>query len=41
MIYTHVVKKDLLSIEGSIDALVQALSDPDKNNNNLLLSGNL
>jgi site-specific recombinase XerD len=41
MIYTHVAKKDMLSIKSPLDTALMNLTDADKNNNNMLLSGNL
>lgn len=41
MIYTHIAKKDMLSIKSPLDTALMNLTDADKNNNNMLLSGNL
>jgi len=40
MIYTHVSKKDLLKIESPLDIALKSLSETNKNNENLRLSGN-
>lgn len=40
MIYTHVSRKDLMKIESPLDITVKELLNSDKNNENLLLSGN-
>ena len=39
MIYTHVAKKDLLAIKSPLDTIVQQLSDSDKTNIKLGISG--
>ena len=41
MIYTHVSRKDLLKIESPLDVTIKELLQADKNNENLLLSGNI
>jgi len=40
MIYTHVTKKDLMKIESPLDLALKSLTDTDKNNKNIRLSGN-
>jgi len=41
MIYTHVSKKDLMQIESPLDELLKSLHKKDKQNKNILLSGNI
>ncbi len=41
MIYTHVSKKDLMRIESPLDELLKSLHKSDKQNGNILLSGNI
>ena len=40
MIYTHVTKKDLLKIESPLDLALKSMSEKDKDNKNIRLSGN-
>ncbi|PIV17070.1 MAG: hypothetical protein COS42_06705 [Flavobacteriales bacterium CG03_land_8_20_14_0_80_35_15] len=40
MIYTHVSKKDLMKIESPLALALKSLTDTDKNNKNIRLSGN-
>ena len=41
MIYTHIAKKDILSIKSPLDTALMKLTQTDKNDNNMFLSGNL
>ncbi|MBA6157401.1 tyrosine-type recombinase/integrase, partial [Tenacibaculum sp. S7007] len=41
MIYTHVKRKDLMEIQNPLDTALQKLKHMDKNNRNVLLSGDI
>ena len=41
MIYTHVSRKDLMKIESPLDVTIKEMLQADKNNENLLLSGEI